>query len=1392
MSKLFKSVAAVIVWLICSAGVAPGQSGLISWWPGEGNVQDATGANNGTESGSLAYTNGKVGQAFSTGGAGPGAAVGSGQIPDAASLRPSYVTLQAWVRSVNPGLFQYIVAKSRTSASPSYALYTAAPQSTGGSAPSGSAGGGFCINSVGGVILAPLADGTRLWDGVWHLLTGTYDGSNARFYVDGTEVGSGTPTSGAIGYATSYQNGCLLIGDFDLSPGRFHYWGDVDEVQLFGRALSAQEVLAAFKGYEPNLLSWWQAEGNVQDSIGTNHGVIHGSISVETGRSGKALNIAGGVVVVADGSALRPGQLTVSAYVRAAQAPGPNKYLLSKSFTASAAAYAFSTGPSGGLLFSVATSNGVVNSPAAPAAIWDDEYHAICGTYDGASVRLYVDGGEIGAGSTASGPLQYGTDFSNGALLFGDFQDPAGPQNFAGNIDEVRLFDRALTAQEISGRTPAPPIVARINPSALSVAPGSKATLTVSTRGPISAQNIAQPLWYQWRKDGADIPGATDAAFTLPFVQSGDCAEYEAVVKMPVVTYVPDGHAGSAFRMTGQLRVPSGPDLEPATQVTVQAWARSAIPPENYRYLASKSFASNKHSYGLYTGSGGIANFYVTVGSGTVVNSPQPTKTIWDGNWHHLTGVYDGSRVRLYVDGVQIGSGTSVSGQPPIAYTNTFQNGDLFLGDFSDCTGSLHYPGDLDEVKIFNRALTATEVLSSYRTQTNAPGLVAWFRGEQNTTDSIGRHHGLTTPPAATVLSEPVSLSLAGPDLPRLMSPASNTVNLGTSPILQATVTSSNGGNLIVTFYGRVAPQFGLDFTLAALPDTQYYVSSENGASPSMFYAQADWIVANRTAGNIAYVAHLGDVVDHGDTNAGPSNLAEWRNATNALYRLENPLTTGLAGGIPYGVAVGNHDQSPNGDASGTTTFFNQFFGVTHFGGRSYYGGHYGTNNNNHFDLFSVSGLDFIVLYFEYDETANPAVLAWANSVLQTNAQRRAIVVSHYLTGVGTPSSFGAQGQAIYNALRANPNLFLMLCGHVGGEGSRQDTFNGNTVYTLLSDYQGDGSGGTGYMRLLQFSPTNGLVTVKTYSPWTGLYLTDADSQFTLPYNLETGTNTFAVLAVTNVPSDATVSTVWPGLQPGTTYQWYATVNDGTWTATGPKGLFTTAPSNSAPIASNLTFNVNGDFSTNLTLTASDPNLDTLTFQFDSLPAHGLLSNTNPANGAFTYTPAHGYSGPDTFAWHASDGQANSSSALACLNVLPPADTNGNNIPDYWEAAYGITDPTGDPDGDGFTNWQEYLANTNPTNSASALRIGEPGLTLEGYFTFTWTGIGGTRYRIEYSDSAANGGFSGVFTEIARPASLEMAPLPLGASSVCRFVDDFSLAGPPLAGCRYYRLKVGQ
>lgn len=294
------------------------------------------------------------------------------------------------------------------------------------------------------------------------------------------------------------------------------------------------------------------------------------------------------------------------------------------------------------------------------------------------------------------------------------------------------------------------------------------------------------------------------------------------------------------------------------------------------------------------------------------------------------------------------------------------------------------------------------------------------------------------------------------------------------------------------------------DFSIAVLPDTQYYLAqAQLGGNFDMFKAQIDWIKKNQVKENIAYVAHMGDVTENGDNPV--TARAEWYLAKTALYGLENPVS------IPYGLAVGNHDQFPSQyPIKGSTSGYNQYFGIKHFEGRPYYGGHYGENNDSHYDLFTAGGVDFIVLFLEYDafNEDQAGMYSWANQVLAKYTSRKAIVVSHSIlhfnpvTGSNTPQApFNAQGKAIYESLKSNPNLFMMLCGHVGdnGEGYRTETYKGHTIKAFLNDYQSRPNGGNGLMRLYKFSVKHNELSVRTFSPYAKENETDADSQFTVP-----------------------------------------------------------------------------------------------------------------------------------------------------------------------------------------------------------------------------------------------------------------------------------------------------
>ena len=640
-----------------------------------------------------------------------------------------------------------------------------------------------------------------------------------------------------------------------------------------------------------------------------------------------------------------------------------------------------------------------------------------------------------------------------------------------------------------------------------------------------------------------------------------------------------------------------------------------------------------------------------------------------------------------------------------------------------------------------------------------------------------------------------VTVTSNNPPTITLASPANLATVPGTSTTISASVIDPEAGAMTVTFYGRqtapVTP--GPDFTVIAIPDTQFYsedagrnpVAPGTGAHISYFTDQTNWITANRISRNISFVAHMGDMVQNAD-----SVDAEWVRADGAMQLIENPLTTLLTNGIPWGGAPGNHDIGVAGAlGTGSTVKWNQYFGSGRWAGRAYFGGHYGTDNNNNYQFFRAAGLDFLVINISYGTTADTAVHDWADALMKAYPNHRVILTSHWIINTGNPATFGGQGQALYDNLKDNPNLFLMLCGHVHGDGRRTDVFQGRTIYSILSDFQDGANGGNGFLRTLTFSPANNRITAEMYSPTLGRTATVADvptSQgiYNLDYNLQGAVSDWIPLGTVNVPANGTTASInWTGLQAGRDYEWYATTNDGIYTVTSATRRFRAADGSVPTVA--ITSPANNStyfapFTANLTATASDPDGSVTKVEFFD----GATKLGEDTTAPYQYTATGLGLGSHPLTAVATDNLGNTTTSAVVTVTANALDSDGDGIPDSYETAHGLNpanpvDAALDSDGDGVSNRDEFIFGT-ASDVADRYAFSAAYNSPAGTATVTFATSTGRTYRVFYSNTLGAGSW--------QPGS-GVVP---GTGATMQWTDDGTVTGslPSVAEKRYYRIEA--
>jgi hypothetical protein len=189
------------------------------------------------------------------------------------------------------------------------------------------------------------------------------------------------------------------------------------------------------------------------------------------------------------------------------------------------------------------------------------------------------------------------------------------------------------------------------------------------------------------------------------------------------------------FNGTGSaVRINTINGLDITNQITIEAWVNAAAfasGPAGGSIFCKHAWGSSTFGYVLRAGGSGQLSFNI---AGAVGGSPvgwkeaiSPVNALTLNTWHHVAGVFDGTMVFCYVDGLPVGS-TAFSGT---IYPSTGIK--ARIGALADTNWGMtrYWDGYIDEVRVWNRALTQSEIASGmgdHIDPASATGLVGYWR----------------------------------------------------------------------------------------------------------------------------------------------------------------------------------------------------------------------------------------------------------------------------------------------------------------------------------------------------------------------------------------------------------------------------------------------------------------------------------------------------------------------------------------------------------------------------------------------------------------------------------------------------------------------------------------
>ncbi len=512
------------------------------------------------------------------------------------------------------------------------------------------------------------------------------------------------------------------------------------------------------------LTNWWPGQNNTKDVVGGLNGVLSNGTSYASGFVGQAFSFNGVNQFVTNPVPVLTNILnsyTMEFWAK----PAATRQTTSESTSG--------TGGTAGQRYAIFPNNGRFGAAGAGVSVGTNGIsvfeHAslylpsvlvydvaitnwvhVAVVYSNQQPSLYLNGSRVRIGLVSTHASSPSTCLGENGLNYG---------YYAGLLDEVSIYDRALSATEVfsiysagsAGKCgpPAPPDIF-LQPTNQSASVGGTAVFSVGATGTL-------PLTYQWLFEGTNnIAITTDPSLVLTNVQPGQAGNYQVVVtniagaatsSVVVLTvtscptappgllawYAAEGNAndsvgtnhgtplnlvyapgivGQAFVFNGssprRVYIPDNPNFNLTNAFTIEGWINIAGDGGVIFYRGDNRVGLDP--LGISMGASGFITFFIT----SETQNTTLTAPIAYHQWKHIAATFDRTTgdLKFYVDGV-IGAQTTTT-VVPIGDLDPNLQASVTIGNVNGTSYNFPFNGLIDEMSVYSRALNQSEIQGIY------------------------------------------------------------------------------------------------------------------------------------------------------------------------------------------------------------------------------------------------------------------------------------------------------------------------------------------------------------------------------------------------------------------------------------------------------------------------------------------------------------------------------------------------------------------------------------------------------------------------------------------------------------------------------------------------------